>query len=537
MKKKLVAIGLLGTTLDQARGAGRWGAWRPTVSLCRQTNLRVDRLELLHQNKFDSLARAVASDIISVAPETRVERHTVEFEDAWDFETVYGVLHDFAMNYPFDPDREEYLLHITTGTHVAQICLFLLAESRQIPARLVQTSPPPPEKKNEPGEARIIDLDLSRYDRIAQRFHRQQREGLQFLKAGIDTKNPAFNRMMEEIEHVAIHARDPILLSGPTGAGKSKLARRIFELKKQRRQVTGRFVELNCATLRGDAAMSAMFGHKRGAFTGATADRAGLLREADGGLLFLDEVGELGSDEQAMLLRAIEEKTFTPMGSDKEVKSEFQLICGTNRDLSERVRGGFFRDDLLARINLWAFRMPALRERREDIEPNVEFELTQVAARTGVQVRFNREAYARFVEFATSPSAAWAGNFRDLSAAITRMSTLSPAGRITSEVVDGEIARLRTAWSGGAASEEESALGLLLGEAGVAGMDLFDRLQLEAVIGVCRRCKNLSEAGRELFAASRQKKLTGGGAVVNDADRLRKYLARFGLSWERVAAG
>lgn len=99
--------------------------------------------------------------------------------------------------------------------------------------------------------------------------------------------------------------------------------------------MSGAFVELNCATLRGDAAMSALFGHKKGAYTGASENRAGLLAAADGGLLFLDEVGELGADEQAMLLRAIEEKRFYPMGSDTESTSDFQLICGTNRDLKK----------------------------------------------------------------------------------------------------------------------------------------------------------------------------------------------------------
>ncbi len=97
--------------------------------------------------------------------------------------------------------------------------------------------------------------------------------------------------------------------------------------------------------------MSALFGHKRGAFTGAQSDRAGLLKEADGGLVFLDEIGELGLDEQAMLLRALEEKTFLPLGSDKPVKSDFQLIAGTNRDLRASVSEKRFREDLLARIN------------------------------------------------------------------------------------------------------------------------------------------------------------------------------------------
>ena len=138
---------------------------------------------------------------------------------------------------------------------------------------------------------------LSRYDRIAARFSKEATEARSFLKSGIATGNAKFNRMIEEIEHVAVQSRDPVLLMGPTGAGKSQLARRIYELKKARHQITGAFVEVNCATLRGDAAMSALFGHVKGAFTGALKDRAGLLRAADGGLLFLDEVGELGLDE------------------------------------------------------------------------------------------------------------------------------------------------------------------------------------------------------------------------------------------------
>ena len=120
--------------------------------------------------------------------------------------------------------------------------------------------------------------------------------------------------LIETVERVAIRSAEPLLLTGPTGAGKSQLARRIFELKKLNNQLKGNFVEVNCATLRGDQAMSTLFGHKKGAFTGAVADRPGLLKSADGGVLFLDEVGELGQDEQAMLLRAVEEKRFLPLG-------------------------------------------------------------------------------------------------------------------------------------------------------------------------------------------------------------------------------
>lgn len=238
---------------------------------------------------------------------------------------------------------------VTTGTHVAQICLFLLTEAHYLPGKLLQTGPPKRKVPNEPGNYSIIDLDLSKYDRIVSRFHKETHDDLSFLKSGIETRNRQFNSLIEQIEHVAINSAAPLLLTGPTGAGKSRLAKRVYELKKTRRQVSGPFVEVNCATLRGDAAMSALFGHVKGAFTGAVKDRPGLLKTADNGILFLDEVGELGVDEQAMLLRALEEKRFLPVGADTEIESSFQLICGSNRDLKAQVRQGNFREDLLAR--------------------------------------------------------------------------------------------------------------------------------------------------------------------------------------------
>ena len=120
--------------------------------------------------------------------------------------------------------------------------------------------------------------------------------------------------------------------------------------------------------------MSTLFGHIKGAFTGATIARPGLLKAADQGLLFLDEIGELGLDEQAMLLRAVEDKRFLPVEADREAHSDFQLIVGTNRDLQLEVGRGAFREDLLARINLWTFRLAGLVERHEDIAPNLDYE-------------------------------------------------------------------------------------------------------------------------------------------------------------------
>ena len=530
MSKKQVVFGLLGATLDSGKGSDRWERWRPTVALCQHEDVLIHRFELLYQKKFAAIARTVIDDIATVSPETEVRPGEIELDDPWDFEEVYGALHDFAAAYEFDTDRDEYLIHITTGTHVEQICLFLLTESRYLPAKLIQSSPPSARRRGGgPGTYEIIDLDLSRYDRIASRFQQEQKQAASFLKSGIETRNVEFNRLIDKIEQVVIASSDPLLLMGPTGAGKSRLARRIYELKRARHQVKGDFIEVNCATIRGDAAMSALFGHVKGAFTGAINARPGLLRAADGGMLFLDEIGELGSDEQAMLLRALEEKVFLPLGSDREVKSNFQLIAGTNRDLVALVGEGKFREDLLARINLWTFHMPGLRDRIEDIEPNIKYELEQYARRTGKRVTFSKEASDRFLKFAVAREARWSGNFRDLNGAIVRMATLAPGGRITSEVVNDEIERLRGGWRAQPDSEGEALLERLLGRDGLNALDLFDRHQLASVIKVCRESSTLSEAGRTLFLTSREKKKT-----VNDADRLRKYLARFGLDWREI---
>lgn len=527
--KALTVIGFLGSTLDASKfTAARWNKWRPTVGLAMHQDLRVDRLILLHGTSHRRLADFVAEDIASVSPETTVEKRLLDFRDPWDFEEVYGKLLDFARAEPFDPEAEDYLIHITTGTHVAQICLFLLTEARYLPGRLLQTQPTRG-SVDPAGTWSVIDLDPSRYDSIATRFAVASAESTSFLKSGIDTRNAAFNDMIDEIEQVASRSRSPMLLMGPTGAGKSLLARRIYELKKLKHQVAGAFVEVNCATLKGDGAMSALFGHRKGAFTGAVADRPGLLRAADKGMLFLDEIGELGLDEQAMILRAIEERRFFPVGADKEVTSDFQLIAGTNRDLGETVAAGGFRDDLYARLNLWTFRLPGLADRREDIEPNLDYELDRFAEREGSSVTFNKEARNRFLSFATSPDAVWSGNFRDLAASITRMATLSPKGRIDLDCVEAEIARLLRLWSR-QDSAQDSLLAILLDAEAIGALDLFDRVQLEEVIRICRSSRSLSEAGRALFSASRAKR-----SAPNDADRLRKYLARFDLNWTSIA--
>ncbi|MEM6324379.1 MAG: RNA repair transcriptional activator RtcR [Pseudomonadota bacterium] len=519
---KNVVLGFLGTQLDR----GRKRKWKPTPSLVSHDGFEVARFELLYDERFTRLAEIVAEEIRAASPETEVLLQRLDLDDPWDFQEVYGKLFDFARGYGFDEDREAYHVHLTTGTHVAQICWFLLTESRHVPARLVQTGPP----RGEEGDATldIIDLDLSRYNALQQRFDALSREYSDLLKGGIETRSPGYNALIDRIELVASTSDAPILLQGDTGTGKTALAHRIYELKLNRRRVKGRMVQINCATLRGAGALATLFGQRRAAAGFAGGERSGLLREADGGVLFLDEIDELGLDEQAVLLHAIETGRYYPLGADHEVTSRFQVIAGANRDLTALTAEGRFRPDLLARLSLWRFRLPPLRDRVEDIEPNLLHELARAEHEMGVQTGFNAEAARAYIAFATDPATPWSGNFRDLSGSVQRLCTLAPRGRITMAMVEEEIATLRRGWSQADQDPDAQLVAEVLGDAPV---DPFDRVQLAHVIRTCRRAASLSAAGRTLFAVSRAQK-----ASRNDSDRLRKYLARFHLDWDAVQA-
>ena len=529
MKRKVI-LGFLGTKLDAGKSEKRWERWRPTVALFAHEHFKADRLELLLTKSEDvELAQRIAEDIGTLDPSVEVNAHVLDLADPWDFASVYGALHDFAKGYKFSEDCD-YYVHLTTGTHVAQICLFLLLEARYFPAQILETlsnGTTPGEEWR--GRIEIIDLKVAAYDQLAQRFKKERLDSQGLLKGGIETRNTAFNSLISRIERVALASTAPILLSGPTGAGKSQLAKQIYELRKSRHLVGGPLIEVNCATLRGDNAMSSLFGHKKGAFTGATTDRAGLLKLADKGLLFLDEVAELGLDEQAMLLRALEDKRFRPLGADSEIASDFQLLAGTNQNLQQLSEKGLFRADLLARINLWDFTLPGLKDRREDIAPNVEFETARVGRELGKNVTWSAQAMDAFMSFALEHT--WPGNFRDLGACVTRLATLAQDARISQDDVSIEVALMSKST---VRSKEKSALEYpltraVLSDERVDGFDLFEIAQIEAVMHAIKTTANMAEASRKLFACSRLTK-----ASPNDSDRVRKLLVSWGLSYADV---
>ncbi len=198
-----------------------------------------------------------------------------------------------------------------------------------------------------------------------------------------------------------------VLILGETGTGKSVLARRIHEHSARKDKA---FVDVNCSALCGELLRSEVLGHARGSFTGAVSDRIGLVEAADGGTLFLDEIGDMPNEVQSLMLKIVEEKTFRRVGENRLRKSNFRLICATNRNLRVAVTAGAFREDLFYRINTFHISLPSLRNRREDIPGLVEHLLKKM----GYTEPLSDETMEQLTLYP------WPGNIRQLQNGLER---------------------------------------------------------------------------------------------------------------------
>jgi PAS domain S-box-containing protein len=203
-----------------------------------------------------------------------------------------------------------------------------------------------------------------------------------------------------------------VLITGETGTGKELIARAIH---KRSHRAARAFVSVNCAAVPSSLITSELFGHEKGAFTGATQRRLGRFELAEGGTLFLDEVGELPAETQIALLHVLQEREFERLGGTKPIRANVRVIAATNRDLPDSIEGGMFRSDLYYRLNVFPIEMPPLRERKEDIPLLVEYFIDRYASRAGKRIRsVNRETLARLTSYA------WPGNIRELQNVIER---------------------------------------------------------------------------------------------------------------------
>jgi len=233
---------------------------------------------------------------------------------------------------------------------------------------------------------------------------------------GIIGKSPAIQKVLEQVSIVA-PTDASVLLYGETGTGKELIARAIHNLSSRRARS---YVRMNCAAIPSGLLESELFGHERGAFTGALMQRKGRFELADGGSLFLDEIGDISLELQPKLLRALQEQEFERLGSAKTIQVNVRIIAATHRDLPAMIREEKFREDLFYRLNVFPIEIPPLRQRREDIPLLVNYFVSNLSRRMGKQIDYVPK---QVMEILTDCS--WKGNVRELANFIERAVILS----------------------------------------------------------------------------------------------------------------
>ena len=242
------------------------------------------------------------------------------------------------------------------------------------------------------------------------------------LKDGVIAESPASRELLRIGQRVA-ESEVTVLLTGESGVGKEVAARFIHQMSKRKKAP---FVSVNCAAIPESMLESILFGHEKGAFTGATTRHAGKFEQADGGTLFLDEVGEMPLEQQAKLLRVLQEREVDRLGSTRPLNVDVRIIAATNQNLGAQVSKGAFRSDLYYRLNVIPLYLPPLRERREDILPLAHYLLEKHASRSGRHGIYFSDETITLLE-----SAPWLGNVRELENVVQRACVLCTGTEIT----------------------------------------------------------------------------------------------------------
>jgi two-component system response regulator PilR (NtrC family) len=302
--------------------------------------------------------------------------------------------------------------------------------------------------------------------------------------------SPVMEQLRDMIGRVA-RSQAPVHISGESGTGKELVARMIHDSGPRH---DGAFVAVNCGAIPTELMESELFGHKRGSFTGAVADKKGLVQSAEGGTLFLDEVADLPLHMQVKLLRVVQEKTVRPVGEAREESVDVRILSATHKSLADLVAQGLFREDLYYRINVIELRVPALRERSGDIPEIADAILARLARRAGATApQLSADAVSLLKDYA------FPGNVRELENVLERALTLSTSGEITAEHI-----RLRSAARvpGADAAATGAAVAPAAVDAGAALGSQLESIEREAIIKALEKTRYNKTAAAKVLGMS-----------------------------------
>ena len=420
---------------DPFRGEVASSGDGPVLSLLKQE--RFEAVHLFYNNdEFLRRASDLLKALIARGDETKVVYEEIPVPDPTDYEMLYEQMQHRCLEMRKQlGDAAEIWIATSSGTPQMQTCWLLLVLGGVVTAKLVQGIPP---HKLKPGQPvfreirpaqqrfpRILPPDkLRRELSIATRENeilRAEREAQRRDVAhGIVGDSEAIRSAIRQAKQFAQYDM-PILLRGATGTGKEEFARLIhFSSPRAEKPL----FPINCAGLPDNLAESELFGHVRGAFTGAVATKTGIFDDASEGTVFLDEIGELSPVVQAKLLRVLENGVYRPVGATVEKRTRARVVAATNRDLEELVADGTFREDLLYRLNTAEVRLPTLGERRDDIPKLAEHFLRKFCQQHNCIMDFEPAVLN------TLATTEWNGNVRDLKHAVERLAVLATSETI-----------------------------------------------------------------------------------------------------------
>ncbi len=340
-----------------------------------------------------------------------------------------------------------------------------------------------------------IALDTAASGVAAASKRRRSVESDLSAEAGIVGKSGLMQELFRVLDRIR-GSNATALILGENGTGKELVARAVHRMS---RRADKRFVATNCSAFNDNLLESELFGHKRGSFTGAVGDKPGLFSVADGGTFFLDEVGDMSPALQVKLLRVLQEGVFMPVGATEPKKVDVRIVAATNRDLQTMVRDGTFREDLYYRLNVVQIRVPALRERKDDIPLLAEFFLGRLAQRDGRHKALSRAALERLLAHR------WPGNVRELENEIERLWVLSgDEGLIGEEHLSPALGRGAGAQPDAAGAPTAPATELFEGFAAMSLPDAVEALERRMISDGLRAAKGNKTRAAEALGISRR---------------------------------